>query len=64
LPNFNQIWNFLTDFSLKSPVSNFMEICPVGAALTHSDRETDIMKVISAFWNKRTLLKEGFQFLY
>lgn len=41
-----------------------MEICPVGEALTHSDRETDIMKVIGAFRDKRTLLKECFHFLY
>lgn len=55
---------FFTDFSLKSPVPNFMEICPVRAALIHSDRQMDITKVIVAFWHNWTLLKEGFHFLY
>ena len=40
LSDFNKIWSFPTDF-LESPISNFTEIGPVGAALTHADRRTD-----------------------
>jgi hypothetical protein len=41
-----------------------LEICPVRAALIHSDRQMDIMKVTGNFLDKWTLLKEGFHFLY
>jgi len=37
LPDFNQIWIFSRVFSLKSPLSNFREIRPVGDALIHAD---------------------------
>jgi len=40
---------FIDIFSLKSPISNFTEIRPVGAALIHADRRTDMMKPIRAF---------------
>jgi hypothetical protein len=33
--------DFLSRFSLKSPISYFMEIRPVVAALIHADRGTD-----------------------
>jgi len=37
LSNFNQIWIFLTDFDIKFPIPNFMEIYPVGATLMYAD---------------------------
>jgi len=37
LPNFNQIWSFSTE----APVYNYMKICPMGAAMIHSDRSTE-----------------------
>jgi len=33
--------NFLETFSVKSPISNFTQICPVGAALIHAGRWMD-----------------------
>ena len=38
LTDFKWIW---IDFLQTSPLSNFMEICPVGAALIHADRRTN-----------------------
>ena len=45
---FNQIWGLLT-VSQRPPVSNFLEIRTVGAALLHADRWTDTTKVMGAF---------------
>ena len=36
---------------------NLIKIRPVGAALLHSDRRSDIMKLVVAFRNLQTLLK-------
>jgi len=33
--------DFLEKFSVKPPVSNFTQICPVGAALIHAGRWMD-----------------------
>jgi hypothetical protein len=33
LPDFKQIWIFMTDFHKKPPISNLTEILPMGAAL-------------------------------
>jgi len=41
LPHSNRTLIFLTHFS-KSPLSNFMEICPLGYALIHADGQTDV----------------------
>jgi hypothetical protein len=51
---------FFADFSLKSPVSNLMEICRVGAVLIYTDRQTDVTKVMGPFRDNWTLLKRGF----
>jgi hypothetical protein len=51
LPDYNQIWDFSTDFNKNFAVSNFTEIRPVEAALIHADRRTDIEKQIGAFYN-------------
>lgn len=45
LPDFNQTWiqanmDFHKRFVWKSPISNFMVICPLGAMLMHVDRQT------------------------
>ena len=45
LSDLNQTWiqadmDFYERFVWKSPISNFMEICPVGAMLIHVDRWT------------------------
>jgi hypothetical protein len=40
---------FLDRFPLKSPTSNFVKICPFGAALIHADRHTNRHEVISRF---------------
>ena len=34
---------------MKSRISNFMEVHPVGAELMNADGETDMMKLIGAF---------------
>ena len=34
-------FNFLDRFSLKKRMSDFMEICPLGAELLHADRLSD-----------------------
>ena len=51
LPTFNQTWIFLIDFHESPPISNFMEIYPVGTMCIHvqrtdghMDRLTDMMK--------------------
>jgi len=41
LPNFNQVLEFVNRYSQKAPVHNYMEICPMGAALIHSDRSKE-----------------------
>jgi len=49
--------DFLKIFSVKFPISNFTQTCPVGAALIHAGRWTDVqtsgwkdkMKIIGAF---------------
>ena len=46
LSDFNQNLWFLSRFLCKSPVSNFMNICPVGAGLIHANRWTDTMKLV------------------
>jgi hypothetical protein len=47
LSDFKQIWIFLTDLHIKSPISNFTEIRLVGTALTSG--QTDTTKLRSAF---------------
>ena len=56
LHTFNQTWIFLTDFHKSPPISNFIEIYPVGTMLIHvqwadrhMDKHTDMMKVKGAF---------------
>ena len=34
---------------MKSAVSNFAEICPVGAALIHADGQADVRELAGAF---------------
>jgi len=51
LPNFNQIWIFLTDFFIRVPNTNFIVIRPVGATLMYDDRRTDMKKIMDAFRN-------------
>ena len=41
LPHSNHTLIFLTHFS-NSPISNFMEICPLGHALIRADGQTDV----------------------
>jgi len=43
-----------------SPVSNFTEILPVGAALIHADRRTDMMELTSVF--RKTAKAKGTAF--
>jgi hypothetical protein len=40
--------DFHERFVGKSPISNFMEICPVGAMLIHGG-QTDMLKLIGTF---------------
>jgi len=40
---------FLNTFPWESPISNFMEICHVGAALICGNRQTDMTKLNGAF---------------
>jgi hypothetical protein len=45
LPDFNQTWfqtnmDFHERFVWTSPISNFMEVCPLGAMLIHVERQT------------------------
>jgi hypothetical protein len=40
LSDFNET-NFLHNFSKNSRISNFMNVCPVGAELLHADRRTE-----------------------
>jgi hypothetical protein len=40
---------FLDRFSKNTQIKNSVKIRPVGAALFHADRRTDITKVIDAF---------------
>jgi len=37
-------------FSTNTQISNFMEICPVGAELFRADGRTDMTKLIMAFF--------------
>lgn len=48
LTGFKQIWGLLT-VTRRHPVSNFMDIRTVGAALLHADRWTDTTKAMGAF---------------
>jgi hypothetical protein len=41
LPDFNGNLNFRDRFSKCPQISNFINICPVGAELFHADRQTD-----------------------
>jgi len=59
--DFNQIWVYLTDFHNKSPISNFMGICPVGASLIYADIWTDMMKSIADIRGCTKVLKNGVQ---
>ena len=43
--------NFLDRFSMKTEISNFMKIRPVGAEIFHAERRTDMTKLIVAFRN-------------
>ena len=47
-PDFNQMWILLSDIC-KSPVRNLTENRPVGTALIHADRQTDMTKEIGSF---------------
>jgi hypothetical protein len=43
MPDFIPYFKFLATFSHKSPIANFPETCPVGAALTPADTWTNIL---------------------
>jgi hypothetical protein len=51
LSNSNETYFFLNKFSKDIEISNFMKIRPVGAELFHTDRQTDMTKLIVAFRN-------------
>jgi hypothetical protein len=57
LPDFNQIsisstdLDFLCRFSQKPSISNLTEVCPVGSAMLHIDRWTDITKATGILCN-------------
>jgi hypothetical protein len=50
LSDFNETWNFSTDFP-KTQTSNFIKIRPVGAELFDADGQTDMMKLTVAIRN-------------
>jgi hypothetical protein len=45
LSDFDQILQFWKDFSENPEISNVMKIRLMGAALLHTDRRTDMMKI-------------------
>ena len=45
---------------IKSPVSNFTEILPVGAVLIHADIRTDMLELTSVF--RKTANAQGTAF--
>ena len=49
LTDFNKIWNFSTDFSLKFQIPNFMEIRLVEAAVIIADRWTNMANLTCDF---------------
>ena len=52
--------NFLSGFSKKSQISNFIKILPVGAELFRVDRRTDMTKLTVAFRNFANAPKNGY----
>ena len=53
------ILNFLDRFSIKSHISSFIKIRPVGAELFHADGLMDMTKLIVAFRNFSNVPKNG-----
>jgi hypothetical protein len=49
LADFNQIWNFSTDFQYKTPIYKVTDIFPVGDTLIIADRQTDLTKLTGSF---------------
>ena len=53
--DFNQTWNFLTDFRKKPKIWILIKICPVGAELFRAGRQTDgrtdVTKLMVGFRN-------------
>jgi len=61
MSDFNEILDFLDRFPRTTHISNFIQICPVGAELSQSDgqtdRKADMTKLIVAFAILWTCLK-------
>jgi len=51
LSHFNEILILPTEFSKNTQIPNFMEIRPVGVALFHAYRQTDMTKLVAALLN-------------
>ena len=54
------ILNFLADFRKKSQISDFIEICALGAEFFHADGRAEITNLIFAFRNFANPLKKHF----